>query len=109
MACFTASMGQRSPREGSTAGGRIFCDLAERIIPAGAGQTAQYAVDNLKAEDHPRGCGANLLTPGDVKTKEGSSPRVRGKLSEPSNTHRPMRIIPAGAGQTLHPDINKAS
>ena len=72
-----------------------------RIIPARAGQTGRRARRVEQGPDHPRACGAN--TAHEVKTcrKHGSSPRVRGKLILLALPPRPIRIIPARAGQTI--------
>ena len=71
-----------------------------RIIPARAGQTDAYRIDDYEHPDHPRACGANgqhHTTPGSAT---GSSPRVRGKL-DPAHVYALYRrIIPARAGQT---------
>ena len=49
---------------------------------------------------HPRVCGENIGAWGDVGAKEGSSPRVRGKL-QPRTTKTDIgRLIPACAGKT---------
>ena len=71
-----------------------------RIIPARAGQTAKRTETRCRASDHPRACGANYPTVWEATSKNGSSPRVRGK---PHGAARPLhaaRIIPARAGQT---------
>ena len=50
-----------------------------RIIPARAGQTDAYRIDDYEHPDHPRACGANDITHINGSTFIGSSPRVRGK------------------------------
>ena len=50
--------------------------------------------------DHPRACGANRWPPTRARSRNGSSPRVRGKLLELDKGQRHVRIIPARAGQT---------
>ena len=52
-----------------------------RIIPAHAGQTACSASTARHASDHPRACGANDSAQKFASTLNGSSPRMRGKLS----------------------------
>ena len=71
-----------------------------RIIPARAGQT--YVVMNTTGvdPDHPRACGANADNGQTVATRNGSSPRVRGKLARSAQVGHGVRIIPARAGQT---------
>ena len=53
---------------------------AKRLIPACAGKTIVIAVRVFEGRAHPRVCGENILTFGDLPKAEGSSPRVRGKL-----------------------------
>ena len=75
-------------------------NLDTRIIPAHAGQTPSIPVRCPSRPDHPRACGANSWTlTGSVK-EDGSSPRMRGKLSESRRSISSHRIIPAHAGQT---------
>ena len=51
-----------------------------RIIPAHAGQTSGKATSATSAPDHPRACGANYCSHSRGRWKNGSSPRMRGKL-----------------------------
>ena len=75
-----------------------------RIIPARAGQTEPPATTYSTVTDHPRACGANDLL-GEMRDLLcGSSPRVRGKHGLLCVRLRPIRIIPARAGQTRHQD-----
>ena len=53
-----------------------------RIIPARAGQTSSFNPITYDQSDHPRACGANLLTLSEEQRQYGSSPRVRGKQSD---------------------------
>ena len=53
--------------------------------------------------DHPRACGANADNGQTVATRNGSSPRVRGKLARSAQVGHGVRIIPARAGQTVRP------
>ena len=48
------------------------------IIPAGAGLTDLAASAHVRAEDHPRGCGAHQWNLIIQRPVSGSSPRVRG-------------------------------
>ena len=75
---------------------RVGC----RIIPARAGQTSGPRNTKPSATDHPRACGANSLSKTCMFPLSGSSPRVRGKLAYARRRRRPVRIIPARAGQT---------
>ena len=80
----------------------LFCarDAAIRIIPARAGQTSSAMRDDVPSSDHPRACGANLMQLEGKYRKDGSSPRVRGKLAGLARGLPRLRIIPARAGQT---------
>ena len=71
-----------------------------RIIPAHAGQTNACDSSASSCPDHPRACGANLLSIGLMAVPDGSSPRMRGKLLRRPRLAYPARIIPAHAGQT---------
>ena len=54
-----------------------------RITPADAGKTVCDVRDGGKCEDHPRGCGENLLVCLEQKWCAGSPPRMRGKQRVP--------------------------
>ena len=71
------------------------------IIPADAGSTWWAAGSAPVYQDHPRGCGEH---PGCKKTAQndlGSSPRMRGALSDFDKEISRARIIPADAGSTI--------
>ena len=51
-----------------------------RITPADAGKTLEECICYDDVEDHPRGCGENLLNALPKHVKIGSPPRMRGKL-----------------------------
>ena len=76
-----------------------------RIIPAHAGQTERLSWRVNPRPDHPRACGANLPMRRPWSRLNGSSPRMRGKLSHRPRLACPVRIIPAHAGQTQPPSI----
>ena len=71
-----------------------------RIIPAHAGQTDAGAGWAHGSPDHPRACGANVLSICRQTGKTGSSPRMRGKREGVPLADDRLRIIPAHAGQT---------
>ena len=71
-----------------------------RIIPAHAGQTKLTAFIEAVNADHPRACGANNARNSATSLKNGSSPRMRGKLIQALRHVESGRIIPAHAGQT---------
>ena len=53
----------------------------DRIIPAHAGQTDSRRDAVHHRPDHPRACGANSYETPNIKSVNGSSPRMRGKRS----------------------------
>ena len=75
-------------------------DVADRLIPAGAGKTQGDVLDWLAAAAHPRRCGENHSVKRRVARWDGSSPQVRGKLGKKSPEVVALRLIPAGAGKT---------
>ena len=70
------------------------------ITPADAGKTETAPTVTLNAEDHPRGCGENLLMQQKALQGEGSPPRMRGKLRRRKCFAAFSRITPADAGKT---------
>ena len=75
--------------------------LRYRIIPADAGSTLWVALAHPEGGgDHPRGCGEHNL--GWIRKAKlvGSSPRMRGALTENKRILEKYRIIPADAGST---------
>ena len=89
-----------SPRVRGKRWSDAFGGLGFRIIPARAGQTRAEGRGCPTSADHPRACGANRGSSRKKRTSAGSSPRVRGKLSDISSKNNKVRIIPARAGQT---------
>ena len=79
---------------------RLGGSVANRIIPAHAGQTRGHRRCVVMMTDHPRACGANWKRPWRNYPKPGSSPRMRGKLLFCHCVSSLLRIIPAHAGQT---------
>ena len=80
------------------------CGLCRRvgqgIIPAGAGLTKCRGYCMEMSGDHPRGCGAHASSGRFLVRPPGSSPRVRGSLSNYKRAILLRGIIPAGAGLT---------
>ena len=74
-----------------------------RIIPAHAGQTNACDSSASSCPDHPRACGANIISAAFYFAYFGSSPRMRGKHGTIKHAADPDRIIPAHAGQTTSP------
>ena len=72
--------------------------VADRFIPAGAGNAHASPCLNPSTAVHPRGCGERCFLTDRPAFKAGSSPRVRGTLLTRTTPERPPRFIPAGAG-----------
>ena len=77
-----------------------YMSLRARIIPAHAGQTTLRRLHSVFLPDHPRACGANIQASWKSISRDGSSPRMRGKREAVSMSCLRRRIIPAHAGQT---------
>ena len=77
---------------------KIICHL--RNIPAYAGKTCGGSSVQEAAWEHPRVCGENDLQDEIDRGQEGTSPRMRGKLSRKTPTQTAGRNIPAYAGKT---------
>ena len=71
-----------------------------RIIPADAGSTRNAWPHQSGPGDHPRGCGEHAAPGQGHGRVPGSSPRMRGALSQVERRRRHARIIPADAGST---------
>ena len=72
----------------------------DRNIPAYAGKTCGGSSVQEAAWEHPRVCGENDLQDEIDRGQEGTSPRMRGKLSRKTPTQTAGRNIPAYAGKT---------
>ena len=72
------------------------------IIPARAGFTCTVPSPTGTSRDHPRACGVYAAAAASSSEADGSSPRVRGLLSQVGDRHLIIRIIPARAGFTGH-------
>ena len=71
------------------------------IIPAHAGLTRAQRPLLLIKRDHPRACGAHVAFPSRPHVYTGSSPRMRGSLSQIHQKSCSAGIIPAHAGLTF--------
>ena len=71
------------------------------IIPALAGNTPACRSPRGDIRDHPRACGEHGLAERVRVLREGSSPRLRGTLSNCVEIGCTIGIIPALAGNTL--------
>ena len=74
--------------------------ITSGITPADAGKTKVLGVQNQSLQDHPRGCGENILGNNIVGAFIGSPPRMRGKPKSVRFTLCPKGITPADAGKT---------
>ena len=71
-----------------------------RLIPAGAGKTAEKTGVFHTGTAHPRRCGENGESQIGDSASFGSSPQVRGKRLSARHAQPSGRLIPAGAGKT---------
>ena len=90
-----------SPRMRGARLQRLLPVLRLGIIPAYAGSTASSRVTCMPWPDHPRVCGEHVDIMLTGRSRQGSSPRMRGARMSCSRTQRWMGIIPAYAGSTL--------
>ena len=93
--------GGSSPHMRGKLGGTLRTLKSQRIIPAHAGQTRTLNSGSTVVKDHPRTCGANLLSTPGPSVRIGSSPHMRGKHRAGRRRPDVLRIIPAHAGQTF--------
>ena len=70
------------------------------ITPADAGKTFCLNGQNPPTGDHPRGCGENVFVRMKRAERNGSPPRMRGKLSYICPLCSKYGITPADAGKT---------
>ena len=90
-----------SPRARGTRLGKARRRHCERFIPAGAGNTIEQLIADLKAAVHPRGRGEHSRDQVSGEQAAGSSPRARGTRRPLRGQTTQERFIPAGAGNTL--------
>ena len=74
--------------------------LAQRLIPAHAGKTAESPVVLEELGAHPRSRGENFWLHWRHVTRAGSSPLTRGKRARGRAARLPSGLIPAHAGKT---------
>ena len=60
---------------------KLYCEIPAcwRITPADAGKTIMLAPALHTHQDHPRGCGENIIMDSPNLRNAGSPPRMRGK------------------------------
>ena len=95
-----ASVSGSSPRVRGKRGGGPGRTSSPGLIPACAGKTPQQGRRAAPGGAHPRVCGENAREVRDFAAQWGSSPRVRGKLSQGDIATALGRLIPACAGKT---------
>ena len=93
-----ATKGGSSPRVRGAVALDIERAFALGIIPARAGSSARCASTERLSQDHPRACGEQLTHSVTLTMEQGSSPRVRGAVSELVQLETKGGIIPARAG-----------
>ena len=89
-----------SPRVRGSRSAAQSLQRSDGIIPAGAGLTCTSCTHGTRQRDHPRGCGAHIVSHDMLTIRPGSSPRVRGSRVERIEVISVPGIIPAGAGLT---------
>ena len=87
-----------SPRVRGTRHKKPLLQRLLRIIPACAGNAYELVYDDPEGADHPRVCGERFATFWLACRVTGSSPRVRGTLTNAYPQSIRQRIIPACAG-----------
>ena len=90
-----------SPRMRGTPFGAVRSVSMTGIIPAHAGNTVPTEGRWIVVRDHPRACGEHLQEKATSHYGGGSSPRMRGTLSESKPHFAIDGIIPAHAGNTV--------
>ena len=93
-------IGGSSPRMRGThsMGERRVCQM--RFIPAYAGNTLHGRETSLSNAVHPRVCGEHAQKLLNIRSRYGSSPRMRGTHGRCLEIQGPFRFIPAYAGNT---------
>ena len=71
-----------------------------RITPACAGKRTMRAASRSTTWDHPRVCGEKLRTTTRRRRRQGSPPRVRGKVADADDAGTVTGITPACAGKS---------
>ena len=89
-----------SPRMRGTPPDSFFPHRTFGIIPAYAGNTAQWSPVRFDEGDHPRVCGEHTVISGCRLSFGGSSPRMRGTHVVVFPKLAQLGIIPAYAGNT---------
>ena len=81
-----------------------FNPMSNRITPAYAGKSLQFALLHFGMWDHPRLCGEKgAIYENEIRVM-GSPPPMRGKVSKPLDVIGTPGITPAYAGKSLQPE-----
>ena len=70
------------------------------ITPAYAGKSGYYSTAGSSGKDHPRVCGEKIWDVAHLSMREGSPPRMRGKVLQFIIGHAVEGITPAYAGKS---------
>ena len=89
-----------SPRVRGTASATATAWQYARFIPACAGNRSCRLSYSDPLAAHPRVCGEQFQHPGQLRIRFGSSPRVRGTVTERLTPVFQLRFIPACAGNS---------
>ena len=73
------------------------------ITPAYAGKRPDALTETAHRGDHPRVCGEKFRPPFWLNFRQGSPPRMRGKVKKSPALPKPCGITPAYAGKRLPP------
>ena len=97
-----------SPRVRGTRGFVLRDACRVGIIPACAGNTAEFATWVQANRDHPRVCREHVMDVGDSTVEPGSSPRVRGTLPARHQSKGGKRDHPRVCGEHRFPSVMDA-
>ena len=97
-----------SPQVRGTSGPPRGSDDVRGLIPAGAGNISATSPAHQASPAHPRRCGEHLPLRDAPSACVGSFPQVRGTSVSPAPAVRPVRLIPAGAGNITCPSERPA-
>ena len=87
-----------SPRLRGTRGASFRRGQGQRFIPAFAGNAWKTSRRTSRPSVHPRVCGERFSIRKLIFYLDGSSPRLRGTLTQRADKRHPQRFIPAFAG-----------
>ena len=89
-----------SPLARGTLGIRKWIKAPRGLIPARAGNTVNWRLIMAGKRAHPRSRGEHMAAPSLFPQPTGSSPLARGTPVSPEPVEKPLRLIPARAGNT---------